>query len=216
MTVEELRNYQANNQRKFPLLHLIPKGLSLSDLKLNKVKRESISGFENDCWRFLADVIVLTAGSPYGRYMSVDVFLLYTRRIISVFPWENHTNRVNQISALLGGGSLALIMIFLICLLLLYKFRQHVMLGASHFRMPEEVSSCQKTLNENYKRFTRRIRHGKLLTAFFLTTLYIPISKFAVDVIIWNHDLSPEEATCYSTTQTDGFNWVLISMVSLT
>jgi hypothetical protein len=123
LTEEEIQEYQRGNYRKFPLLHLIPKGVSLSDLKSNKTKEEVLPGFANDCWRFLVDVIILTAGSPYGKYMTVDVFRLYTRAVTLIFIREDQTAVVDKVLAITGGASLCLVVTFLGCLVLLYKCR---------------------------------------------------------------------------------------------
>ena len=122
-TTQEIAEYQRCNHRKFPLLHLIPKGISLSDLKSNKLKRDFVPGLENDCWRFLVDVSILTAGSPYGRYMTVDVFRSYTRGNCINFRTTKSDNE-GWYWAITGGGSAALIITYLIFLLLLYKCRR--------------------------------------------------------------------------------------------
>lgn len=119
LTTREITEYQCCNHRKFPPLHLIPKDLSLSDLKSNKIKPDFVPGLENDCWRFLVDVSILTAGSPYGRYMTVDVFRSYTEAIVSIFTRQYPT--MEKALIITGGGSAALIITYLIFLLLLYK-----------------------------------------------------------------------------------------------
>jgi hypothetical protein len=124
LTSEEIQEYQRGNYRKFPLLHLIPKGVSLSELKLNKTKREVLPGFANDCWRFLVDVIILTAGSPYGKYMTVDIFRLYTRAVTLIFIRKDQTAIVDEVLSITGGASLGLVVTFLVCLVLLYKCRR--------------------------------------------------------------------------------------------
>jgi hypothetical protein len=105
-------------------LHLIPKGLSLSDLKSNRLKREIVPGLENDCWRFLVDVSILTAGSPYGKYMTVDIFRMYTVAIVSVVVGQNQIELVEKVLVITGGGSMGLVIAFLISLLLVYKCRR--------------------------------------------------------------------------------------------
>jgi hypothetical protein len=121
LTTEEIQEYQRGNHRKFPLLHLIPNGLSLSDLKSNRLERELLPGIGNDCWRFLVDVIILTAGSPYGKYLTVDLFRSYTRAIISVFVNQSQEGVIQRVLEVTGGGSMGLVVSFLISLLLLYK-----------------------------------------------------------------------------------------------
>jgi len=55
---------------------------------------------------------------------------------------------------------------------------------------------------------SRKDKTGRLLTMFFLTILYIPISKFAVDSLIWKDSLF-FAGTCYTTI---GFNWVILRL----
>ena len=124
LTTEEISEYQLGNHRKFPLLHLIPKGLSLSDLKSNRLKREIVPGLENDCWRFLVDVSILTAGSPYGKYITVNIFRSYTLVIISALVRQNQVEMAEKVLVITGGGSMGLVMVFLISLLLVYKCRR--------------------------------------------------------------------------------------------
>ena len=124
LSPEELTEYQTANHRKFPILHRLGRGVSLSDLKANKVKKELVPGFENDCWRFVVDVCVLLAGSPYARYLNLNLFYWYTQSIVSVvsrhFPFPIEQEVLN----VMGGGSLAMVTSFLICLLLVYKCRK--------------------------------------------------------------------------------------------
>ena len=130
LRADEIAEYQLGNVRKFPLLHLIPHGLSLSDLKSNKLKRDFIPGVENDCWRFIVDVAILTAGSPYGKYINVDIFRLYIRGIVSLFVQDDQSSIQEQVLNITGGGSLGLVVVFLISLLLTYKCR--LLLGQDH------------------------------------------------------------------------------------
>jgi hypothetical protein len=127
LTVEEIREYQSHNHRKFPLLHLIPPGQSLSNLKSNILKGSYLPGLENDCWRFLVDVSILTAGSPYGKYITVEVFRWYTGAIAGVVVRRNRDTIINRVFVVTGGGSLGLVVAFLISLLLLLKC--HKLLG---------------------------------------------------------------------------------------
>jgi hypothetical protein len=122
LTTEELQEYQFANMRKFPLLHMISGGLSLSDLKTNTLKRKVLPGFENDCWRFLVDVSILTAGSPYAKYMTLEIFRQYTRSVISLYTRSDEIV-VDKFVTITGGGTMSLTLVFLIILLLLYKSR---------------------------------------------------------------------------------------------
>jgi len=124
LRTDEIAEYQRGNIRKFPLLHLIPKGLSFSDLKSNRLKREFIPGIENDCWRFVVDVAILTAGSPYGKYISVGLFQVYIQGMVVLFVRDNQSGIEQVVLAFTGGGSMALLVVFLIFLLLVYKCRQ--------------------------------------------------------------------------------------------
>ena len=121
LTTEEIGEYQLGSHRRFPLLHLIENGVSLSDLKSNKLKLEVVPGLENDCWRFLVDVIILTAGSPYGKYMTVDIFRLYALAIISIFFKPSREDVARKVFAIIGGGSMGIVVTFLVFLLLVYK-----------------------------------------------------------------------------------------------
>jgi hypothetical protein len=198
LTTQEIAEYQRCNHRKFPLLHLIPKGISLSDLKSNKLKRDFVPGLENDCWRFLVDVSILTAGSPYGRYMTVDVFRSYTEAIVSIFIRQSPI--MEEVLGITGGGSAALIITYLIFLLLLYKCRRTSETDAGNHYFDQDGSSWTTR--------TRKERLGDLLTVLFLTIFYIPISKFAVDTLTWHNSLSMKGDGCYSTEISGGFNWV--------
>jgi hypothetical protein len=120
LTTSELQEYQSANHRKFPLLHMIPPGLSLSDLKSNTRKREVLPGFENDCWRFLIDVGVLTAGSPYVAYLTLNIFRVYTRAVVSLFSGMDE-DVVDRALSITGGGAMGLTIVFLVILVLLYK-----------------------------------------------------------------------------------------------
>lgn len=124
LRADEIAEYQRGNVRKFPLLHLIPKGLSLSDFKSNRLKREFIPGIENDCWRFVVDVAILTAGSPYGKDINMNVFRAYIRGMTLLFVRDNQSEIQEEVLNVTGGGSTALIVVFLISLLLIYKCRR--------------------------------------------------------------------------------------------
>jgi len=124
LRADEIAEYQRGNVRKFPLLHLIPTGLSLSDLKSNRPKREFVPGIENDCWRFVVDVAILTAGSPYGKYVNVDVFRMYIRGMVLLFVRDNQDEIQEEVLNITGGGSMGLVVVFLISLLLICKCRQ--------------------------------------------------------------------------------------------
>jgi len=132
LSAEEIEEYQLHNHLKFPLLHLIPTGSSLSELKSNKIKQEMTS-FENDCWRFLADIAILTAGSPFSKYIAVDVFRWYTRQMIAIFLPKDKAQMLEYLLGLTGGGSMALFLVFLITLLLLYKCRCMLISGSTNF-----------------------------------------------------------------------------------
>lgn len=123
LTPIEIDEYQMSNHRRFPIFHLIPRGLSLNDLKSNRRKREMLPGFENDCWRFFVEILVLGAGSPYGQYMNVDVFQFYTRAVLSLYS-GGKPEVVKSGLVYTGGGSLALVVSFLLILLLTFKCRK--------------------------------------------------------------------------------------------
>jgi len=65
------------------------------------------------------DVSILTAGSPYGKYMTVDVFRLYTKAIVSIYLRRDQL--VERVLTFTGGGSAGLVITFLIIFVLLYK-----------------------------------------------------------------------------------------------
>src|SRR5205814_7140055 len=67
LSIQEISEYQRCKKRKFPLLHLIPKGLSLSHSKGNKLKGNLFPIFKIDYCRCLLKVRILTAGRRYGR-----------------------------------------------------------------------------------------------------------------------------------------------------
>jgi hypothetical protein len=113
----------------------------LSDLKLNKTKREVLPGFANDCWRFLVDVIILTAGSPYGKYLTVDIFRLYTRAVTLIFIRKDHTAVVDKVLSITGGASLALVVTLLGCLVLLYKCSRILKKDISNHHLDEVLDS---------------------------------------------------------------------------
>jgi hypothetical protein len=123
LTPGEIREYQVRNHRKFPLLHLIPPGLSLNDVKAGKWKLEPLPGFENDFWKFLVEVCVLTAGSPYGKYMTVDIFRSYTKTVLSLYSGHNLA-AMDRVMQWTGEGCLALTAVFLIMVTLVYKCRR--------------------------------------------------------------------------------------------
>lgn len=72
------------------------------------------------------DISILTAGSPYGKYMSVKVFALYTRAVTLVFVHGDKDRAVERILRVTGGESLGLVVVFLLCLLTMHKARQKV------------------------------------------------------------------------------------------
>jgi hypothetical protein len=129
LNAQEITEYQYRNHRKFPLLHLIPKGLSLSDLKSNNVKSELVPGLENDCWRFLVNLLVLSAGSPFSKYITVNIFRLYTQAVLQLFSGNRNGQMVDKMLAFTGEGSLTFVTMLLICLLLIYKCRKTMKLG---------------------------------------------------------------------------------------
>jgi hypothetical protein len=98
----------------------IPRGWSVNDLKAGG--RVRVPGLENDSWRFLVEVLILMAGSPYGVYLSVDVFRLYTQAMAGLYTRGND-EIVAKILVATGGGCVALAIVFLLILLLVYKFR---------------------------------------------------------------------------------------------
>ena len=210
LSTEEIAEYQRENVRKFPLLHLIPKGQSLSDLKSNRQGCEYIPGFENDCWRFVVDVAILLAGSPFGKYISVDVFRLYIHGIMSLFIRDNESDLEQKVLTVTGRGSMGLVAVFLISLLMVYKCRP--LLGKDHNK-PRAGAATNLMKESDQLGFedsprtirNRKARLGNLLTVFFLTVFYVPVSKLAIDALSWNKSLSNE---CYSTTSSRGFNWV--------
>lgn len=55
--------------------------------------------------------------------------------------------------------------------------------------------------------YSGKERLGSLLTVFILTIFYIPISKFAIDSLIWHTTLS-QSGRCY--VSPGAFNWVFI------
>jgi hypothetical protein len=134
LRTDEIAEYQRGNIRKFPLLHLIPKGLSFSDLKSNRLKRELIPGIENDCWRFLIDVAILTAGSPYGKYISLGLFRVYIHGMVLLFVRDNQSKVEQVVLTFTGGGLMALVVVFLISLLLVYKCRQLLQKDQSNWK----------------------------------------------------------------------------------
>jgi len=142
LTPQEVQDYQNANHRKFPLSHLIPPGLSLNDLKSNTLKRKVLPGFENDLWRFLVEVCVLTAGSPYGQYLSVDIFRAYTRTMLSLYS-GSQPGLVEKAMAWTGGGSLTLTVVFLLILVVTYKTycMEHLQSSASPWEVPKLLSS---------------------------------------------------------------------------
>jgi hypothetical protein len=140
LRTDEIAEYQRGNIRKFPLLHLIPKGLSFSDLKSNRLKRELIPGIENDCWRFVVDVAILTAGSPYGKYISVGWFRVYIHGLVLLFVRDNQSKIEQIVLTFTGGGSMALVAVFLISLLLVYKCRQLLQTDQSNRKVTAVIS----------------------------------------------------------------------------
>ena len=73
----------------------------------------------------MVEVCVLTAGSPYGKYVSVQVFGWYTRAVVMVFvrggTGEDVMERVLRIT---GGEGMGLVVVFLLCLLMVWKARK--------------------------------------------------------------------------------------------
>ena len=126
LSSEELNEYQTGNHRKFPILHFLGKGVSLSNLKANKVKKEFLPGLENDCWRFVVDVCVLLAGSPYARYIDLNIFYWYTESIVSIISRHSSFPIEQEVLDFMGGGSLALVTSFLVCIVTMYKCRKMI------------------------------------------------------------------------------------------
>jgi hypothetical protein len=121
----EIAEYQRLNHRKFPIFHRLREGVSISELKSNVTQRVFIPGLENDLWRFVVDVCILTAGSPYGKDLSVDVFRKFTQFVVSVVVRDE--TWVARVLDFTGGGSLAMVVSFLVVLLVLFKCRKTVL-----------------------------------------------------------------------------------------
>lgn len=98
---------------------------SITDIKSGRERRERLPGLENDWWRFLVEICVLGAGSPYGEAMSVQVFGLYTRGLTMVVA-RGKEDVVAKVMTGTGRESLGLVTGFLLCLLVVYKARQEV------------------------------------------------------------------------------------------
>ena len=85
------------------------------------------------------DVSILTAGSPYGKYMTVDVFRSYTEAVVSIFLRRGQL--VERVLTFTGGGSAALVITFLIMFLLLYKFQRTRTMNDINYRF-DQVINC--------------------------------------------------------------------------
>jgi len=59
-------------------------------------------------------------------------------------------------------------------------------------------------------------RFGLRLSMFALTILYIPMSKFAIDSLVWQRDLSKDSERCFDTRSQGGINWVQVFGTLLT
>jgi hypothetical protein len=130
LTQQEIQVYQRYNYRKFPPWELVPRGCSITDIKSHRIKRERFPGLQNDWSRFLVDVSILTAGSPYGKYMSVGVFALYTRAVTLVFVHGDAREVVvERVLRVTGGEAMGLVVAFLLCPLLIYKARGEMWRG---------------------------------------------------------------------------------------
>ena len=136
LTQEEIVEYQRRNHRKFPIFHRLQAGVSISELKSNATRRVLFPGLENDLWRFVVDVCILTAGSPYGKDLSVSVFREYTQFVISIVVRDAESPWRQRILNYTGGGSLALVVSFLLVLMLLYKCRKSDMRNR---RSPQQI-----------------------------------------------------------------------------
>ena len=212
LTQEEIVEYQTRNHRKFPIFHRLQAGVSISELKSNVTKRVLFPGLENDLWRFVVDVCILTAGSPYGRDLSVGVFHEYTQFVISIIVRDKESPWRQRILNYTGGGSLGLVISLVLVLLLLYKCRKTEMRNRRSRQriMVWEIfqfsHSSQGFEGYHVTTCSSKDRLGVLLTMVILIILYIPISKFAIDSLTWNSTLM-QGNSCYR-TNSEGFNWV--------
>jgi hypothetical protein len=121
LTPQEIQQYQRNNYRKFPPWEEVPRGCSITDVKRNSGRRDRFPGLENDWWRFLVDVCVLGAGSPYARDISVQVFALYTHAVTLMFVRKEGEQAVERVEWVTGREAMGLVVVFLLCPLLVYK-----------------------------------------------------------------------------------------------
>jgi len=201
------------NHRKFPIFHRLQAHESISELKSNATRKGLLPGLENDLWRFFVDVCILAAGSPYGTDLNVGMFREYTEFVVSVVVRNEKSQWRQRILNFTGGGSLVIIVSFVLVLLLMYKCRKTEMRNKQS-RQRIVVWENNSILSRSLQGFegyhvtaaTSKDRLGVLLTMVTLIILYIPMSKFAIDCLTWNSALT-QGNSCYRTTS-EGFNWV--------
>lgn len=92
----------------------------------------------------MVEICVLGAGSPYGKEMSVQIFVLYTRGLMMVVT-KGKEDVVQKLLRGTGGESLGLVVGYLLCLLMLYKTRQEGQIGEKSQKF-DEVWSIESDL----------------------------------------------------------------------
>jgi hypothetical protein len=100
--------------------------VSISELKSNVTRKVLLPGLGNDWWRFVVDVCILTAGSPYGKDLSASIFREYTEFVVRIVLRDEQSVWYQRILNFTGGGSMALVVSFALILFLLCNCRKTV------------------------------------------------------------------------------------------
>ncbi|ODQ54346.1 hypothetical protein SAICODRAFT_70076 [Saitoella complicata NRRL Y-17804] len=182
-------DYEAKGRAEFPPMHLIPNNITLDDLKSNVTKRGWLgTSLQNDIIGVLADAFIGAEGSTLSVYVTLEIFRDFIQLMALVFSGGGKDSTVLNILSLnlqdaFGGGSIFLGLFLLIALLLLWKFMR-IRRNDPNIHT-EGFESNPWTLQRKKKRL------GNIITIFFLTTLYLPVMKLAVDALVWQKTFWP-------------------------
>ncbi|CAG8485008.1 15034_t:CDS:2 [Acaulospora morrowiae] len=190
-------NGKAQPESLFPPMNQIPKDITLDDLKNNKTKSGSkfslSQASRNDLMATAIDG-VLTVQAPYGiKFMKLEIIrdLIQFLALIVTFGssgvqgvWVNvllYTipNLLGlNLDRVFGHGTIFFILFCLMSLMGLYWFR--LMTKYDPNADVEGLESSPWSLRPETK------RRQNIVLVFILTTLYLPLSKLSIDVLVWS------------------------------
>ncbi|OLL25133.1 hypothetical protein NEOLI_000587 [Neolecta irregularis DAH-3] len=196
MPEKEMNDFRAYGQNIFPPWNKLPRYTTLEDLKSNTKKRGWAISTKNDIWSIFTDIFIGAEGSTLSSYITLEIFRDYIQLnalIISAIIYHHEDKRSKKVADILslnlqdifGGGAAFLSVMLCICFILLWKFRR------MRKSDPGAATDIEGFEVNPWLLQQKKTRLAGMFTIFFLTTLYLPVSKLAIDAIVWERSFWP-------------------------